>query len=105
MADNKLEQNNLQAQNKLMNDIIRNYGHITYSVRERGKELMTLLLTRKLSDGEKKVTLTKQDYDKILDIVKMLQDESRFDQLGILSKSAVPDNKTKLEILAILQNI
>ena len=96
---NKLEQNNINTQLELMGDIIINYGHIIYHINARGKELRELLATKKINEPEKTVTLSKETFDKMLDIAYMLQDERKFTQLGSLAESAVPDNELKKKIL------
>jgi hypothetical protein len=100
---NNLEKNNINTQVILMKDIITNYKHITYSVTEVGKKLREHLATKKINDEEKTVTISKEVFDKMLDIAYILQDEKKFEQLGILAQSAVPDNEIKIKILNQLQ--
>lgn len=100
----KLEQNNINAQVSLMNDIIRNYSGITYSVATKGKDLVDLLACKKWNEAEKTFTLDKETFEKISIIASSLQDERRFYKLGTLAESAVPDNEIKMKILKQLQN-
>lgn len=99
----KLEENNINVQIELMKDIMGNYKHILYHVTEKGKQLREHLSTKKINDEEKTVTLSKETFDKILDIAYILQDEKKFGQLGVLAQSAVPDNEIKIKILNKLQ--
>jgi len=85
-----------------MKDIISNYGNITYSVTEIGKKMSALLAATKQNEDES-FTLNKDNFNKILEYVRILQDKSNFELLGILAKSAVPDNEIKIQILKKLQ--
>lgn len=100
----QLEENNLKTQATLMKDIIRNYGHIIHSVMERAKEARKLLHTKQIDSkdvplSDAKAILSYEAYEKIADILCDLSDESKWEKLGILAKSAVPDNELKLKIL------
>lgn len=103
----QLEQNNLDAQISLMKDIIENYHNIIYHVEEKGKELMNLLRERTVDDNEpiatRTVSFSNEKFEKLMDIAHILQDKSKYEQLGILAKKAVPDNVIKKKILLLLQ--
>ena len=99
----KIEENSFLTQIKLMIDIISNYKNITYSVARRGIEIRELLATKKINETEKTVTLDRETFDKLLDIAYILQEERKWEKLGILAEKAVPDNETKIEILKLLQ--
>lgn len=103
MDESQLAENNLTAQLSLMDDIISNNGSITFHIVERGKKIMEILRERKLIDKEKSVTFTKEQYDEMFNLVSALTSEDNFYKLGILAERAVPDNKIKLKILAMLQ--
>lgn len=105
MEISETELKNLRAQVKLMSDIITNDDRITHHLEENGKKLMGLLKLSKINEKEeiKTVTLTKENFDKILDIVYVLQEKRKWDQLGILASTAVPDNEIKKEILNLLK--
>lgn len=100
----QLEQNNLKTQATLMKDIISNYGSITYSIVEKAKEARKLLHTKMIDSSnvplaDAMVTLSYQDYEKLADILIDLSEESKWEKLGILAKTAVPDNELKRKIL------
>jgi hypothetical protein len=102
-----LEQNNLDAKISLMKDIIGNDKNIIYHILERSKELMKILNQRKF-DADKPIKtrtiqFTNEQFEKILDIVSILENESNYEKLGILAKTSVPDNVVKKKILSILQ--
>ncbi len=99
----KLEENNINVQVDLMNDIISNYAGIIYDITKKGSDLREHLATKKLNEQEKTVTISKEVFDKMLDIAYILQDDRKFGQLGILSNSAVMDNDIKCKILKKLQ--
>lgn len=102
-----LEQNNLDTQLSLMNDIIKNDQNIIYHVSEKGKELMSILKKAKFDNNEpiqtRTMSFTNEQFQKLMDIVYVLENESKYDQLGILAKTAVPDNESKKKILAMLR--
>lgn len=102
-----LEQNNLDAQISLMKDIIQNDRNIIYHILENSKELMKILRQRKVDinepDETRIVSFTNEQFEKMFNIVYILEDESKYEQLGILAKSAVPDNEVKKKILSLLQ--
>jgi len=100
---NKLEQNNLDAQIKLMKDIIDNDHNIFYHVTTRGKELVENLCRAKFNDADKTYSISQEDFKHIYSIACILKDESDFAKLGILAETAVPMNKVKKELLAMLQ--
>jgi len=100
---NKLEQNNLDAQIKLMSDIIDNDHNIFYNVTTRGKELIDVLQNCKYVSSEKSYTITEEDFKKLTKIAYILSDESNHKNLGTLAETAVPENKMKKEILSLLQ--
>jgi len=97
--EGKLAENNINTQNSLMKDIVSNYSNIIYSITERGKEMMSLLKTRTLNEEEKTVTISMEDFEKLMNIAYILESKRKHDQLGILAESAVPDNELKIEIL------
>jgi len=99
----KLEENNIEAQVSLMKDIIQNYKSITYSVTESGSKLSELFRKRKFNEVDNTVIFSRDDYDKMIEICYNLGDERKHIDLGILAKSAVPDNEIKLKILNLLQ--
>jgi hypothetical protein len=98
-----LAKNNIDAQISLMKDILQNYNHIIYHITNNCKEVSTLLGKRVFSHDKSAVSLTKEEYDCITELIEILCNQERYEQLGILAKTAVPDNKVKLNILSILQ--
>lgn len=98
-----LKQNNLDAQISLMNDILSNYTSIIYHINQKGKELLTTLRERVYSQDEKSVSFTKEQFEKMFDIASILENERKFEQLGVLAATAAPDNEIKKGILKILQ--
>ena len=102
-----LEQNNLDTQTSLMKDIIQNDKNIIYHILENSKELMRILRQRKVDNNEpietRTVSFTNEQFEKMIVIADMLENESKYEQLGILAKTAVPDNDIKKKILALLQ--
>ena len=96
-----LEQNNLNTQIFLMKDILKNYKSITYGITEKGKELLNILRANRSNGNE--VLFTKEQFDKMVDIASILEHERKFNRLGILAESAVPDNENKIKILDMLQ--
>ena len=102
-----LEQNNLDAQISLMKDIIRNDKDIIYHIEEKSKDLMKILNQRSVDNSQpienRKISFTNEQFEKILDIVYILEDKSRYEKLGILAKNAIPDNSIKEKILSLLQ--
>lgn len=103
MAMTEIEEKSIRTQLKLLNNIADNYRGIIYHVTTRGKEIRELLATKKINEAENTITLSKENFDTLLSIAYILQDENRFDQLGILAKSAAPDNKKLIEILNSLR--
>ncbi len=98
-----LERNNLDAQVQLMKDIIKNDYHIFYGVINRGKELIEILQNSKYVSSDKSYTLTEEDFKKLTRVAYILGDENNHKNLGILAETAVPENKMKKEVLALLQ--
>jgi len=100
----QLEQNNITTQLELCRDILSNYGSIIYEIEQKGKYIRELLATKKLDEKEKTVTLTKETFDLLLDSAYILQDKNKWEQLGILSKSYIPELEIKKKILNQLQS-
>ena len=98
-----LERNNLDAQIKLMKDIIDNDHNIFYHVTTRGKELIGHLSNGTYNDADKTYTFSQEEFNKMANIAYILKEESDFHKLGILAETAVPMNKVKKELLAMLQ--
>ncbi len=102
-----LEQNNLDTQISLMKDIIQNDKNIIYHILENSKELMKILRQRKVDNNEpvetRTVSFTNEQFEKMFGIVDILESESKYEHLGILAKTAVPDNDVKKKILSLLQ--
>lgn len=97
----QLEINSLKTQAELMKDIIRNYKDITYSIHKKAEELRKLLHTKTMDPSvpNPDISISYEVYDNISDALIDLSDQSKWHKLGILAKSAVPDNQTKLKIL------
>lgn len=98
-----LEKNNINAQVSLMDDIINNDDHIIYHLGEKAKEVFDIITSGKHSNDNASVTLTKESFDKTVDILRIMFNKDQYEKLGSLAKSAVPDNKIKKEILKMLQ--
>jgi hypothetical protein len=98
-----LEINNIDAQRELMSSIIGNYDIICRAVRYKADDLMQHLSTAKVNDENKTLTLSKEDFGAILNIVNLLQTQDNWGKLNSLASIAVPENKIKLEVLRTLQ--
>lgn len=95
----EIEKNSLKTQATLMKDIIQNFQSINHHIEENGKEIIKLLATKKHDEENKEVILSRENFDKLVDIAYNLGDRNKWYKLGILAQQAIPDNKTKLEIL------
>jgi len=102
LENEKLSSNNLSAQLELYSDICQNYSSILHHISEKGTLIHEIIRKSKKSDSGE-VTLSKEDYEKLFDISYILSDRNRYENLGILAKTAVPDNFVKLKILSTLK--
>lgn len=98
----KLELNSLKTQIELMHDIIQNDKSIIYHINEKANEVLKLIALAKYEEENKTYTIKQEDFEQIKHILYILKDKDKFEQLGVLAKSAVPDNYTKSKILELL---
>jgi len=102
MDKEKLANNNLATQLELYEDISQNYSNIIHHVQEKGYEIHNIIKkSKKLESGE--VVLSKENYDRLFDISYILSSRDRYENLGILAKTAVPDNEIKFKILSTIK--
>ena len=99
----KLEENNVNAQIALIRDILSNINSIEFTFTTVGTELYSKIQYCKFDKETETYSIKKEDFSDILSIIIKLKDKSRWDELGILNKKAVPDNVEKIKILNILQ--
>lgn len=98
-----LEKNNIKTQISLMGEIINNDDSIFYCVASKAKVVFDLLTTGKHSNDNASVTLTKEDFDEAVKLLRILSNRDKYSELGYSAENAVPDNKVKKKILSMLQ--
>jgi len=103
-AEQQALENNVNTQIGLYKDILKNYDDIIYHIVTNCEEIKKMISRiKKGNDGS--ITIQSADYNKIFDYLYVLSDKSKFENLGILAKSAVPENEIKVKILKQLSAI
>lgn len=97
-----LEKNNINTQISLMGEIIKNDEDIFYCVERKAKVVFDLLTSGKHSNDNASVTLTKEDFDQAIAVLRILSSREKYSELGY-AENTVSDNKIKKKILSMLQ--
>jgi len=97
------EEKSIRVQLELQSDIISNYGSINYHIKENATNLLNIISKNKYNEVDKTRTISDEDYQKIVNILYIIKDESKWKKLGVLAEDCLESMRTKIEILAKLK--